>query len=317
MSGEAMTACDHRVDGMLTAYVEGMLSLGDRAVVEEHLATCADCRVRARQLREVLPALRESVLHIPATVMAAYAANEPLAQSAGHHWTPDVVRAHLAQCAHCREDLAMLGRIRDELAIQANHVNVEPRVRTAYAPSHVARIAAMSVLAVAATIALMVLSPPSRTGTQTWMPVMSNVEVERLIAMTTRGSDAGAPIYPTETDAALAQMRQQLEWIEGGFRFRSFDSTGTPTHDGTEYRLRLTSPDGLWLGESTARMPVRMGAVVLLQFPNRDVLRLNVHPGDNLARLSASDVSGGCVVWTYATKSGYRSLPAFTFGSTR
>lgn len=224
-----------------------------------------------------------------------------------------LVHSAVEQSALFRRELPQMAEAVDQAADAgiARHF-VQPQAATARR-SWYRRPVVFLPLAAAAAVILMVMSMRSPDQTREWTLVVPNVEVERLIAMTTRGA-GGGQVSPTEMEAALAQMRRQLEWVEGAFRFRAADPAGVENPGETEYRLRLSGPDGNALGDATIRVPSDSVAIWLLQFPARNLVRFEARPGDNLARLDSPSVTGGCVVWTYTTQTGYRALPAFTFG---
>ena len=74
-----MTDC-HRIDALVTSYVDDDISVGDRSLVERHLRACRLCRgrVHAEQAVQALIRARRPVLHASATPPALRARCAPL-----------------------------------------------------------------------------------------------------------------------------------------------------------------------------------------------------------------------------------------------
>jgi len=92
----------------LVAWRAGVLDDAEAARVDQHLATCADCRALAdawaRPAGAGTPIAGEAGTHIAASLIASW----PRAQQALRGLERALVRRHLERCAECRQDLEAL-----------------------------------------------------------------------------------------------------------------------------------------------------------------------------------------------------------------
>ncbi len=144
-------------------YVAGDISEGERARIELHLDRCQECRVEAGALTSMARSLRmqSRVDHIDAEDLAQF-------EEGVSHARPDsqaALRAHLAECVSCREDLdllrsarrrELLEAMRGAMAAPADGVVTKPNgIRGAWVIA-----SAASVVLVAALGAFLLMSPP-------------------------------------------------------------------------------------------------------------------------------------------------------------
>lgn len=87
----------------LDAHAAGWLDEPDEQRLLAHLTTCDACRAEAEQDAPLNPEDLEAAQHLPPTLIA----NWKSAALAG--FEREMVFAHLARCARCRRDLALLG----------------------------------------------------------------------------------------------------------------------------------------------------------------------------------------------------------------
>ena len=90
-------------------YLNGTLEAAERAEFEQHLVGCAPCRA---ELGETETARVLFGGHPTAEMLVDYAADRAETQR-------DVIEAHLATCAACADELAMIRESRGEMARQA------------------------------------------------------------------------------------------------------------------------------------------------------------------------------------------------------
>jgi len=101
MSRPATNAHDWAVR-QLVAYSVGMLPEDDLLRLEEHLATCPDCRSRLAPLK---PAAGIGAGHLPASLIATWGASSALLEGLER----ELVEAHLRDCESCRATLTFAG----------------------------------------------------------------------------------------------------------------------------------------------------------------------------------------------------------------
>jgi hypothetical protein len=93
----------HWVRQRLAAWRASMLDVAETTRVDEHLATCSECRALAEAYAE--PPAGEAGTHVPASLIA----NWPRTQDVLRGLERTLVRRHLERCAECRQDLEALG----------------------------------------------------------------------------------------------------------------------------------------------------------------------------------------------------------------
>jgi hypothetical protein len=93
----------HWVRLRLAAWRATTLDDAETARVDEHLATCGECRAFADAYAE--PPAGEAGTHVPASLIASW----PRAQQALRGLERTLVRRHVERCAECRQDLEALG----------------------------------------------------------------------------------------------------------------------------------------------------------------------------------------------------------------
>jgi RNA polymerase sigma factor (sigma-70 family) len=77
-------ACRYAVE-RLGAHMSDILPPGERAVVDEHLAVCDDCRLRSDDLQDLQPALRRAAIPLPVGVAATVARTVGSESLDGYH----------------------------------------------------------------------------------------------------------------------------------------------------------------------------------------------------------------------------------------
>lgn len=310
-----MMVCDHRADGMLAAYVEGRLSAAERSAVDAHIATCQDCQLRVRQIRTLLPALQQAILHVPPAVLAAHTHGGPLPISPGNDWTSEQIQTHVSQCALCRDDILVLRRVRDEVKANSDASMSEQSSRpTMSTPNRAFRLRVIPIVAVAATVVVYMSGrfPVTEvTPAPNWALVDAEVEKSVLVPMTSR---SGTPTtsYPSEKDAALDGFRGLLKIENGAFTIRE-EANGEIDKvyssrpkavivDGSDSALAMVNALSPFPEQATRR------AIWFLTLPELALYRAEL-PADSVSILwTQGGLRDGCVTWTYSTDGRFRHL---------
>ena len=172
-------------------------------------------------------------------------------------------------------------------------------------------------LAAAATVILALIGRTLLEHESHWTLVESSVEAERLMPLDTRGSGHSPTAYPSEREAAMAQFRHLLRWTDDGFRFEELPADSVVRMSGQDFRLRLHDQEGRTLGDWSVSVPADSAGIWLLTLPERDLYHMTVYRRKTTAVLKQMVSQGGCIVWTYQTKEGFRAAPSVTFEAAR
>ncbi len=97
---------------LLPWYVSGVIGRRERQAVLSHLEACGTCRAEVLALASMRDSLRiqDRVEHVAPADLALY--EEDLSSLSAERRAS--IQGHLAECADCRQDLAILGRARRE-----------------------------------------------------------------------------------------------------------------------------------------------------------------------------------------------------------
>ena len=121
--------CSSDTRELLTFWLAGSLSPGEAARVAGHIATCAECREAAREGAVLVKGLES--LHLEA--------DEVVSAAAG-----DLHSTHLLVCSRCRDEVALLRGISNDLAATS--------ARAGWTPSRRAGLAAAAAIIIAAPV---------------------------------------------------------------------------------------------------------------------------------------------------------------------